>query len=488
MGMSLNINSQLPAADVRYTSQNEKPQTQTETVPQSRSDSVTLNASEPQDDASLLTRRLVGQYGRTDGVTVMSGSEGSDRIHIANAPEGGLYVNINGETTLLTSEQADKTVIDAKGGDDVITADKDVKRRLFLTGGQGNDVILGGSGDDVIIDSLGANLIAGSDGNDIIIASGLDLPKAENGRAAEGNIVLGGAGSDYLEGGRGADLIIGGEGNNVIYGLDGGDRISAGSGRNYIDGGRGNDSICNQGDQGMLFGGQGDDTIVSQGRASIIADAFGANRLEAGQGASAIITSADSRVNAEKGTAAQLSQPVETPQSFKISGGEAFQSRVQSDLDTLRQVEIGQKMLSSIAATPYEVTIKETANNGNSCNSGKDGHLLDNTTKEPGPGSSSTVSYNRAGLKISGRPDAWTERPPVVGLFHELAHSYNAATGTMDYGAYKYDGTVAEDRIGLVGAEWQAVGLEHPHVKSNPDGLNENGMRRLLGIEERTYY
>ena len=119
---------------------------------------------------------------------------------------------------------------------------------------------------------------------------------------------------------------------------------------------------------------------------------------------------------------------------------------------------------------------------------GKDGHLLDNTTKEPGQGSSSTVSYNRAGLKISGRPDAWTERPPVVGLFHELAHSYNAATGTMDYGAYKYDGTVAEDRIGLVGAEWQAVGLEHPHVKSNPDGLNENGMRRLLGIEERTYY
>ncbi|MBQ7501677.1 hypothetical protein IJT93_03035 [bacterium] len=486
--MSININTQLPAADVNYASRSEQPRQQTETAPQSQSDSVTLNASEPQDDSALLARRIVGQYGKTDSVKVLAGTEGGDKIHISSAPEGGLNVSINGQVTRLSKEEAAKTLIDAKGGDDIITADKDVKQRLFLTGGQGNDIISGGSGDDVIIDSYGRNFIAGNDGNDTVIASGLDLHKTDGKGGQAGNIILGGAGSDYLEGGRGSDLIIGGQGNNVIYGLDENDLISAGTGRNYIDGGRGNDIIYNEGDRGMLFGGQGDDTVVSRGQASIIADAFGTNRLEAEQGAKNLIASADSSVKTDAQTPVKLAQPIETPDSFKTAGSEAFQSRVQSDLDTLRQVEIGQKMLSSVAATPYDVTIKETANNGNSCNSGKDGHLRDNTTKEPGPGTSSTVSYNRAGLKISGRPDAWTERPPVVGLFHELAHSYNAATGTMDYGAYKYDGTVADDRMGLVGAEWQAVGLEHPHVKQNPDGLNENGMRKLLGIEERTYY
>ena len=98
------------------------------------------------------------------------------------------------------------------------------------------------------------------------------------------------------------------------------------------------------------------------------------------------------------------------------------------------------------------------------------------------------IQYNRAGLAIGNRKEDWAERPPVVGLFHEMAHSYNAATGTMDRGCYRYDGTVADDRKGLVGAEFQAVGIEHPLIQSNPDGLNENGLRKFLGIEERTRY
>ncbi|MCR5662411.1 MAG: hypothetical protein K6G50_09840 [bacterium] len=448
------------------------------------------------DDVSRLAKRIVGQYGKTETVQVLSGTDGSDEIRIANGKEGGLEVTVNGEVHSFDAEAAKKLVINGGDGDDTIIAADDVKAQLFITGGAGNDLIVGGAGNDFIIDSSGRNIIDGKAGNDSIISSGLDLPKG----SAEGSILLGGDGNDYIEGGTGADIIDGGAGNNVIYGLDGDDFITAGNGRNYIDGGRGDDNINNAGAMGMLFGGQGNDTIVSSQRASIIADSLGDNSISADQGADKIL-SEQPRANANPsaggaassagsansaGSAAQGVAPIDIPANFNISGSESFKARVQSDLDTLRQIGIGQKMLSEIAATGFEVKITETSNNGNQCSSGKDGHLREDKT--PGPGTSSTIQYNRAGLSISRRDEPWAERPPVVGLFHEMAHSYNAATGTMDYGCYRYDGTKADDHIGLVGAEYQAVGIEHPLIQSNPGGLNENGLRKFLGLEERTRY
>ena len=430
-------------------------------------------------DVVILTRRLVGQFGKTDGVTVVKGTSGNDAIQIHNGKDGGLKIDINGQERIFSKKEVEKLIIDAGKGDDLIQADSDVTARLFITGGEGFDTIKGGSGDDVIVDNYGQGFIEAGAGNDVIIANGKDLHNPYNlsivyGHDINGNVISAGDGNDYIEGSSFNDLLIGNEGNNVIYGLNGDDVLLAGHGRNYIDGGQGNDYIEVQGSQSMLFGGRGNDVIESQGRASIIVDNYGRNTVNAPHGAE------KSLVNA--------GVPFEIPDNFHIEGDKHFQERVASDLDTLAQVGIGQKMLSSIEATGYEVTIKETTNNGNSCNSGKDGHLKDTVLKTPGPGSSSTVSYNRGSLKIAGRPDAWTERPPVVGLFHELSHSYNAATGTMDYGCYRYDGTVADDHLGLVGAEYQAVGLEHPLINSNPEGLNENGMRELLGIEKRSYY
>ncbi|MBQ7568848.1 hypothetical protein IJT17_08595, partial [bacterium] len=412
----------------------------------------------------------------------------ADHISIAQRDDGGLDVSINGQTQSFSAEQSAKLVIDGGQGDDTIIADSSVKARLFITGGQGNDTIIGGSGDDFIIDSYGRNTISGQAGNDSIISSGLDLPQAQpaSSNALAGGILLGCEGNDYIEGSGANDYIDGGEGNNVLYGLDGNDTIKAGSGRNYIDGGRGDDTIANAGAQGMLFGGQGNDSIISDQRASIIADGYGQNQITAPNGADKAWQSADSSWSGDQADEHNISVPTLLPNGFTISGSEAFKARVQSDLDTLQQIGLGQKMLGEIAKTGKQVTIKETSNNGNQCNSSKDGHLRDDKT--PGPGTSSVISYNRAGTKIDRTNVQWAERPPLVGLFHELAHSYNAATGTMDYGAYRYDGTAAPDRRGLVGAEYQAVGIEHPLINGNPDGLNENGMRRFLGIAERTRY
>ena len=451
-------------------------------------DSVSLGSQSPEaDDVTDLAKRIVGQYGKTEQVTVLKGSGGDDSIRISQRQDGGLDVSVNGKVQSFSAEQSARLVIDGGEGNDDIIADGSVTAGLFITGGKGDDTIVGGSGNDFIIDSYGRNTIKGQAGNDSIISGGLDLPSASaQDSAFSGGILLGGDGNDYIEGSRGSDFIDGGAGNNVIYGLDGNDTISAGYGRNYIDGGRGDDTIINAGAQGMLFGGQGDDAIISARRAAVIADGYGSNTVHTPQGADKAYRSASTVWTGVSASDSALSTPIVLPDNFAISGSEAFRARADSDLDNLRQLDLGQKMLEEIAKTGKGVTVKETANNGNTCNSGKDGHLRDDKT--PGPGTSSTISYNRAGIKIDRSGVDWAERPPLVGLFHEMAHSYNAATGTMDYGAYRYDGTAAPDRIGLVGAEFQAVGIEHPLIQSNPDGLNENGMRRFLGIEERTRY
>ncbi len=452
------------------------------------SDSVSLG-SKPQeaDDVTSLAKRIVGQYGKTEQVAVLKGSEGDDQIRISQRQDGGLDVSVNGKVQSFSNEQAAKLIIDGGEGNDTIIADKNVTANLLITGGKGDDTITGGSGNDFIIDSYGRNTIKGQSGNDSIISSGLDLPSVSSSDSAfSGGILLGGDGNDYIEGSLGNDFIDGGAGNNVLYGLDGNDTIAAGYGRNYIDGGRGDDTIINAGAQGMLFGGQGNDAIISAQRATIIADGYGSNTVHTPQGAEKAYRSDSTSWTGVPADNSSPSTPIVLPDNFTISGSEAFKARVESDLDNLQHLDLGQKMLGEIAKTGNGVTIKETANNGNTCNSSKDGHLRDDKT--PGPGTSSTISYNRAGIKIDRANVDWAERPPLVGLFHELAHSYNAATGTMDYGAYRYDGTAAPDRRGLVGAEYQAVGIEHPLIQSNPDGLNENGMRRLLGIEERTRY
>lgn len=462
-----------------------------ESAAEASGDSVSLGG-QPQtpeaEDTAMLAKRIVGQYGKTDKILVLKGSDGDDQISISQRKDGGLDVSINGETQSLSAEQSAQLIIDGGKGNDTIIADESVTARLFLTGGQGDDYIAGGAGHDFIIDSYGRNTIKGQAGDDAIISSGLDLPHETSGAnsALAGGILLGGEGHDYIEGSNSGDYIDGGEGNNVIYGLGGDDNIYAGSGRNYLDGGRGDDTIANSGALGMLFGGQGNDTITSAQRAALIVDGYGQNSVSAPQGADKAYQSADTAWSGSQAGEHLISSPSSLPENFSIAGSAAFKARVQSDLDTLQQIGLGQKMLGEIAKTGYSVTIKETANNGNSCNSSKDGHLRDDKT--PGPGTSSTIAYNRAGTKIDRKNVNWAERPPLVGLFHEMAHSYNAATGTMDYGAYRYDGTAAPDRRGLVGAEYQAVGIEHPLIQGNPDGLNENGMRRFLGIAERTRY
>lgn len=456
-------------------------------------DSVSVGSEKTEDmsaDAEALARRIVGKRGDISEVAVLKGGDGDDTIKISRGENGGLKVDINGEVKNLTALQAEKLVIDGGKGNDTIIADKDLFKPLYITGGEGNDKIVGGAGDDVIIDSYGANRLEGGRGSDALIASGLDLdassPEVMNvgGRSINGSIIIGGPGSDYIEGGKGSDLLVGGDGNDSIYGLSGDDIILGGSGRNYSDGGRGNDVIRDHGRSSVIFGGQGDDALLMRG-SGLIADSYGNNSIEASNASVRVIDNGAGTLQAADGAKYETVESSAVPENFKIEGGEAYQERVSCDLDSLANLEIGQKMLNTIAQTGKEVTIKET-DWGNQCAGGSEGYLKDDH-RTPGQGVSSTITYNRATVALKSDA-AWKERPPMVGLYHEMAHSYNYATGTMDNWAYEADGRPATGPYGTVGAEFQAVGLDCRNTPANPEGLTENAMRAELGLVRRDRY
>ena len=443
-------------------------------------------------DADLLARRIVGKRGDPSEVTILTATKGDDEINVSRGENGGIVVDINGEKNSFTSEEAKKLVIDGFEGNDKIIVQEDVRVPLFITGGSGNDYIQGGSGNDTIIDNYGQNEIYGGHGNDTIIAGGLDLTpnapvvKTVDGHAINGNIISGGLGRDYLEGSNNADYIVDEGGGGAIYGLDGDDFIKVTSGQNYVDGGRGNDTITAEGGRNMLFGGRGDDRIDVQGGSNIIVDGSGKNNISTAETNSRVYASSQTQIEAGANTSVEETNSASVPEFFKISGDASFQNRVTSDLEALADIPIGQKAFTLIEETGKKVNVSETPS-GNQCSSGADGYF-DHEDNKPNVGSDSTIYYNRASVSLNTET-AWQDRPPLVGFHHELMHSYNAATGTMDNWAYDpYNGGYATGPFGVTGAEFQAVGLDSRLVKPNPEGLSENSMRSFLGLARRDRY
>ena len=107
-----------------------------------------------------------------------------------------------------------------------------------------------------------------------------------------------------------------------------------------------------------------------------------------------------------------------------------------------------------------------------------------------GAGSDSVVSYDPYETTIDGGSQAWQQRPPLVGLVHELVHALNAATGTLQPGKNATGTPKLElQAIGLpfkgIAFRWTAAAAASSH---NPRVFTENGFRALLGLALRTGY
>lgn len=161
---------------------------------------------------------------------------------------------------------------------------------------------------------------------------------------------------------------------------------------------------------------------------------------------------------------------------IKICGSPEFQAKVRKDLDTIAATAAGRKVLADLAKSGKTVTIRQSAGN-NSTTYDNDGRFT-GPNGEKGGGSSSTVMYNPDARKTGNDSAKWMDRPPDVGLFHEVKHGADAAGGKQERGATMLDGRLTDKR------EAQAVGLGD----WSKDKDTENAYRKERGQPARPRY
>jgi Ca2+-binding RTX toxin-like protein len=185
------------------------------------------------------------------------------------------------------------------GGNDRIFTTHSLLVPTTIDGGAGNDDIRTGGGDDTIIDSSGFNRIRTDGGNDTITTgSGIDLIDSGWGddtidaggghnwvRARQGtDVIRTGDGFDLIDAGYGDDVIDAGDGFNIVFGRTGNDVIHTGDGCDFIDAGYGDDVVDAGEGHNMVFGREGNDSITVGAGDDFVDAGYGDDIVSAGAG------------------------------------------------------------------------------------------------------------------------------------------------------------------------------------------------------------
>jgi Hemolysin-type calcium-binding repeat (2 copies). len=145
-----------------------------------------------------------------DGTDLFEGGAGNDTAEV-NGGNGSETFSITSNGTRVRFDRltpapfsldigtTETLVLNANGGDDVITAGNGLASliQLKIDGGAGNDTITGGDGNDTLIGGDGNDVIDGGRGNDVAqLGNGDDLFTWDPGEGSD--VVEGGAGNDTL--------------------------------------------------------------------------------------------------------------------------------------------------------------------------------------------------------------------------------------------------------------------------------------------------
>jgi Ca2+-binding RTX toxin-like protein len=137
-----------------------------------------------------------------DGVDTaeVNGGNGSETFTITANGSRVRFDRVSPAPFNLDIGTTENLVVNANGGDDVITAGNGLATLIHLTldGGAGNDTITGGDGDDTLI---------GGDGNDVI-TGGRGADTAQLGAGDDTFVWNPGDGSDIVEGQGGTDTLL----------------------------------------------------------------------------------------------------------------------------------------------------------------------------------------------------------------------------------------------------------------------------------------
>ncbi|WP_164016985.1 M91 family zinc metallopeptidase [Pyxidicoccus trucidator] len=380
------------------------------------------------------------------GQTVVELGSGNNTATVSQTKDGGLTITSGTDTVTLTAEQARNAVIRGGAGNDSITVDSSVTQGVNIDGGEGNDTLIGGSGNDAL---------------------------------------EGGAGDDYIEARGGDDAVSGGDGRDVMYGLDGKDSLSGGAGRDYIDAGAGDDSVSGGEGDDQVIGGRGDDALSGGEGNDAVAGGLGTDTVNGGEGSDKLYVQDDDTVSVGEGDTREnvdMTDSDSLGSSVSVTGDADFNARVQSDLDAMRSLPSGQDLLRRLDDSGKKTTIQATTG-GNSATGTNfnDGYMTADGTA--GKGTDSQVNYNTTRISLGG--EEWMNRPPVVGLFHELVHASDFVNGELAPGT---------SEGGTRNLEHSAVGLPYDHdndpstPKIKQERTAENDLRDDLNLPTRPRY
>ena len=403
-----------------------------------------------------------------DGKTYINTGSGDDVVTVGINPlTGKQVVTVNGQ--MYEVPPGNEIVIRAGEGNDEINVPQGTNVSLSLLGGRGQDKLHGGAGED--------RILGGQDGDKIFAGEGNDQ-------------VSGGTGRDYIDGQGGHDLATGAGGDDTVYGLGGNDRLAGGSGRDYLEGADGDDVLVGGDDADILSGGDDNDRIHGGAGGDVTYAGRGSDTTYAGSG--------DDTSNDESGDSNDSEHHVtveikEVPDWIKIEGSPEFVARTRADLEMLAASPTGQQMLANF---------QKNHDDSGFLGMGKEGltiteYVEDNNKAYDGPFGGNRIEYNPSRDVSTG------DRPPVVGLYHEMAHVYDYMNGTFEDDVYNGDDAVDRNSTGdpdndIKVGERQAVGLPIDHDDDpntpeivdpdHPSAYTENGLREEFHWDPREHY
>jgi hypothetical protein len=381
-------------------------------------------------------------------------------LSVADGSVDGLPADVdtNGVITI-----GDKTIVNAGDGDDEI--------KVFVDPFTGEQIV-----------SINGKIYRLPAGQELVIRGGGGNDTIEVPKGSSLNLTLiGSEGDDRIQGGD--DTVSGGLGDDTLYGLDGADLLIGGEGRDYLEGGTGDDTL--QGGDGgdILSGGRDDDTILGGAGDDVSYAGRGDDTTYGGSGTDkAHNESGDRSVDTEQNITVEIP---DTAQFIKIEGSPEFVARVEADLELLRSSPRGQMMLDNF---------QQNYDDSGFLGLNKDTLTIRETTEEnnyaiPGSNGNRAIEYNPS------RDHAADDRPPIVALYHEMAHIYDFWNGTSADGNYSSSDPLDD---GDPNSERQAAGLpidddDDPSTpeqidRDHPFDYTENGLRDEFTWPDREHY
>ncbi len=186
------------------------------------------------------------------------------------------------------------------------------------------------------------------------------------------------------------------------------------------------------------------------------------------------------------------------PTKFKagitVVGSSQYKAQVEKSLAKIRATPEGRELLKQIEKTGHPVRIKALSKYDEYQYARADDRkrIFAHANGTPNKGCGGTIKFDP-----SDRSNLYGTNEPAVTLFHELVHTYNYATGTMQKGEQSIFNI--KDQEGKIKfSECQALGLEFnaPEIKypdgskrvGNPPEFTENAFRKRMGIPLRNRY